>query len=382
MLFRQEECSVRQTAIALIVSILMAFYSAFPDMPLFDCFRKFFPPENCVQVYQLAPNPDCLTECYVIKTANNKIIVIDGGIDGSGKESETYLPSAIRAILGLKKNDYFEVEAWLVSHAHSDHFYELAKMLREYTEKSNYKINNFYFDFPDIGVEWSSISEDDAELECMQVLYEGFDNYFRVNNVIDGSVTDPMAAYNSLNGKTITTESVNNGLTVTVDSVNIDVLLDWSPEDLIVNSTSVVFRLRYNEHSILFLGDSYTDTEKRLLEKYNPSELESEYVQLAHHGQNGTSREFYDAINAKNSIRLWASPQWLWNSGEDSPYQIAEVRTWMGLPADPEVYISEGCDCSGRDYVVGLYQYFPRKPSETSSWNTAVLDSQRVAVFH
>ena len=107
-----------------------------------------------VELYQLAPEPDSLMMSYVIVTPNRKVIVIDGGIDGRGMNEPPYLPSAIRAILGLEEGEYFEVEAWFLSHGHWDHFYELAKMLATYKESSNNRINNFYFDFPDYGVVW------------------------------------------------------------------------------------------------------------------------------------------------------------------------------------------------------------------------------------
>ena len=83
-------------------------------------------------------------QSYVFKTKNNKLIVIDGGIDGIGSDADPYLPSALRSILCLEEGEYFEVEAWFLSHAHSDHYYELSKMLADYSEDSNYKINNFY----------------------------------------------------------------------------------------------------------------------------------------------------------------------------------------------------------------------------------------------
>ena len=109
-----------------------------------------------VELYQLAPEPDSLMMSYVIVTPNRKVIVIDGGIDGRGMNEPPYLPAAIRAILGLEEGEYFEVEAWFLSHGHWDHFYELAKMLATYKESSNYRINNFYFDFPEYGVEWKT----------------------------------------------------------------------------------------------------------------------------------------------------------------------------------------------------------------------------------
>ena len=153
------------------------------------------------------------------------------------------MPSAIRAILGLKRNEYFEIEGWFVSHAHSDHFYELAKMLKSYNEKSNYKINSFYFNFPDIGVEWNSVSETDAELDCMQVLYDGFDNYFRVNGLIDDSITDRKAAYKSVNGKIINDEAYFD---VTISNLTNDIYVsdNYYKKDYFNNSELTIYNVK------------------------------------------------------------------------------------------------------------------------------------------
>ena len=64
-----------------------------------------------VELYQLAPESQSLMECYVIKTPNDKLIVIDGGIDGAGRDFAPYLPAALRAIAGVGEGEYFEVEA-------------------------------------------------------------------------------------------------------------------------------------------------------------------------------------------------------------------------------------------------------------------------------
>ncbi len=80
-----------------------------------DCPEPTATPEpqpHDVELYQLAPEDQSLLMSYVIRTPMDKIIVIDGGIAGYGKEAPPYMPAAIRAILGLGQNDYFEVEAW------------------------------------------------------------------------------------------------------------------------------------------------------------------------------------------------------------------------------------------------------------------------------
>ena len=60
--------------------------------------------------------------CYVIKTNNNKLIVIDGGIDGHGLYKPPYLLEELRKISG---EEHPVVDAWFITHAHHDHFLSL-----------------------------------------------------------------------------------------------------------------------------------------------------------------------------------------------------------------------------------------------------------------
>ena len=60
--------------------------------------------------------------------------------------------------------------------------------------------------------------------------------------------------------------------------------------------------------------------------------MPSDYVQMAHHGQNGVGEAVYQKIQPKYC--LWPTPKWLWDNdnggGEDSgKYHTKEVRGWM-----------------------------------------------------
>jgi len=344
-------------------------------------------------LYQLVPETSSLMMCYVIITPNNKVVVIDGGIDGSGVNSKPYLQSAIRAILGLGEGEYFEVEAWFLSHAHRDHYYELAKMLRDYTAESNYKINNFYFDFPDIGVEWDSAAgSGDYDIPKLDTLKAGMDNYYAINaftgikgaDVPEDKLTKPDGAenyyYDLINGAVINTENVDKGLCINVDGVAFNVLMTWSPKARYVNSTSVIIRMEYGEHSVLFLGDCDTDEQGRLLEKYEPEQLKSEYVQMGHHGQGGPDKSFYDKIDATNSKRLWPTPSWVWSDAKT--YKTGETRSWVGLPYEADDFKRERLQNTGNDIVAGLYKKTPSSGADkVSKWTEKALENQRVAIF-
>ena len=351
------------------------------------------PPEpEKVLLYQLAPEANSLMMSYVIVTPNKKIVVFDGGIDGTGLDAKPYLQNAIRAILGLGENDYFEVEAWFLTHIHRDHYYELAKMMAAYNAESNYRINNFYFDFPDIGVEWDSAAgASDTDMTYVAKLKAAFDNYYSVAEFSGIKGADiPADKYNKpegvenyyydlINGAVITAESVEKGLTITVDGVDFRVLMTWWKEAKYVNSTSIITKMTFGEHSVLFLGDAASDSGKRLLQLYPAEEIKSEYVQMGHHGQGGPDKEFYDAIDTKNSIRLWPTPVWVWSNHQT--YRIGETRSWLDLPVDANDFKKQGYLKTGKDLIAGVTSKFPSQGFKFEKWTQKVLDSQLVATF-
>ena len=310
--------------------------------------------KNPVELYQLAPEPNSLMQSYVIKTSDNKLIVIDGGIDGEGLDAAPYLPAALRAIAGVEESEYFEVEAWFLSHAHGDHYYELAKMLREYNADSNYKINNLYFDFPanvSSGVLWE--------------LQEGLNNYAKTNNieVKSGSF------YDDLNGAVVNANSVEEGLEFEIDDIRIEVLQTWHDSDgPDTNSNSQVLRFWVDDQSILFLGDLGPAGEERLLSGKYKDSLESDIVQMAHHGQRGVSETAYKAFNAK--VHLWPTPLWVWfNVGNE--YQIDEVRQWL--------YGETFYTADEYNMVACLYDAYPEDSTSVEDWNE-VKDGMKITL--
>lgn len=310
-----------------------------------------------VELYQLAPESQSLMESYVIKTTNDKLIVIDGGIDGAGKESDPYLPSALRAIAGVGEGEYFEVEAWFLSHAHEDHYYELAKMLNEYNEESNYKINNFYFDFPPYGKTgtiWENVLVGN---QLFEELKSGLDNYAEVNEIEFDSET----YYDELNGKVVNSTSISEGLDINIDDVRFEIMQTWDEADgtTELNNTSMILRMHAAGKSVLFLNDAYIHSGNRLVDTYGEN-LKSDYVQMAHHGQSGTKQNVYDAVQA--DFFLWPTPKWIWTNPDS--YAIDDVRTWITGADYTEV--------RENDLVAGMYDVYPDDPTVVADWAEAL----------
>ena len=303
------------------------------------------------EIYQLQPHSGMLMQGYVIKTPNDKIIVIDGGNDYYMEHP--YLPSAIRAILDKKDGEYFEIEAWFLSHGHTDHYGEFLMMMKEYSQSSNYKVNNFYFDFPDFVN--SNFDPDDYTVEKLDLLKELFDKYAKVNDLGVENY------YNALNGAVINANSVANGLTMEIDGVKLEILQTWCEEDDQVNGNSMVIRVRPenpNGKTCLFLNDVSIVSGARLLKTYG-EQLKSDVVQMSHHGQAGADKDVYDMIDAK--IRLWPTPFWVW--GNEETYKIGEVRGWVGVDAD---------NLTENDLVACEYKAYPEDYTSVDDWKQCV----------
>ena len=72
-----------------------------------------------------------------------------------------------------------------------------------------------------------------------------------------------------------------------------------------LNNNSLVFKIKYNNFSILFTGDIEEIAEKKLLNLYNSnlSELNSTIIKIAHHGSKSSSTEnFINKVNPKIAL--------------------------------------------------------------------------------
>lgn len=311
-----------------------------------------------VEIYQLFPHSGYLMHSYLVKTPNGKIVVVDGGNVRYMKDA--YLPFAIRGVLGLGENDYFEIEAWFISHAHDDHYGEFIMMMREYDQKSNYKVNNFYFDFPDF--EKGKYPFHDVDATSMQELKDSFQKYATVNGIPSENY------YDELNGRLINKESVQKGLTVSIDGVDFDILQTWSDDDDQVNGNSLVIRVSESNkygRTFLLLNDLSPKCGLRLVKRYGNT-LKSDIVQLAHHGQGGCEKEVYDVIDA--DLRLWPTPSWVWAKPQ---YKTAQTREWFGV--DMENPNKE------RDFVGCKYEKYPENHRSVDDWKDC-LDGMKIVL--
>ena len=83
----------------------------------------------------------------------------------------------------------------------------------------------------------------------------------------------------------------------------------------------------------LFLADCGAEAGNKILAKYAGTDmLDCDICQMAHHGQQGVTKEFYEAVRPE--ICLWCAPRWLWENDAGKGFnthvfKTVEVREWM-----------------------------------------------------
>ena len=230
----------------------------------------------------------------VIRTGNGKVIVIDGGTAGDAAYLAKFL-----ADLGN------EVEAWFVTHPHSDHVDALREILKK---PGNLRIGKIYGSLPSQA--WVDKYGGESEQETLR----------QFNAVL--------AATNR------TVEELTPGQELPIDGVRIEVLAVRNEEIAAnaINNSSIVLRVSDAAKSILLLGDLGLEGGEKLLNGPFGNRLQADCVQMAHHGQNGVSEAFYQRVNPEYC--LWPTPKWLWENdnggGKNSgSWKTLEVRAWM-----------------------------------------------------
>ncbi len=238
---------------------------------------------------------------YIITTNKDNIIVVDGG----RKTDKSYLLDAINKYTdGTNKIKY-----WFITHPHDDHVGALAQILED--ETANIFIENICYHFN--SYDWY-IQNDPERSEDEVAFIKAMETSPKIQNRMDCKA--------------------NQG--IITDNLNIQILRVARPDAIgtenVGNDSSMVFKVTDNiGKSMLFLGDGFEMTSQDLLENCK-NNLPSYAVQMAHHGQNGVTKEVYMQINPK--LCFFNCPEWLYNNDNGTGYNTGtwksiEVREWV-----------------------------------------------------
>ncbi len=251
-------------------------------------------------LYMLHEQSSIQMMSYILQTSTGKLVVIDGG---NKQDAGNLLETLIR--LGGPEPT---VELWLLTHPHLDHVDALMEI---FSRPHPLKVKNVYSHF---------------------LSYE----FYKANDFegcTDAETTKEFGAFAAAHPDIC--RRFQKGQHFLIDSVEISVLHVPEGETIpqnVINNSSVVFRVDAEGQRILFVGDLGEEAGDRVLETVPTQELRADFVQMAHHGQNGVKQSFYQAVAPRAC--LWNTPDWLWDNDagggfNTGPWRTVEVRGWM-----------------------------------------------------
>ena len=237
----------------------------------------------------------------IIKLADNKLILIDGGAEHQATEEATAaLVDFLFDITNTPDDGQVTVAAWFLTHTHGDHYNFVKNLVSMDEYKDKFVFERVMHNVPAQSVmpyssEWSAFAQ----------------------NLIN-------------NNKGVKFMKLHTGQNVTLGNINFDVIMTHedatNPETgrsyiKDQNNSSTVLKFNINGNSVMYFGDwggndqntaanvaEYAEMENRLMEPYKVVEtvgdaekttyptLKADIVQIAHHGINSWMTKVYTVI--------------------------------------------------------------------------------------
>lgn len=291
--------------------------------------------------------------CYIVTLEDGSFIVFDGG-QSAAKEADALwnlLVARYRQTHGGKdptESDPIHVAAWVVTHSHADHYSVFRSFLGNYGTRSNFKMSYLIGNYPS-----------PSSVNC-------------VYDTDIGAMGAPGAIKSLQDITDFTFLKVQSGQKYYFANLEIEVLMtydDHAPAQIKnQNDTCTVLRFSMQAtrsgidengavtnvgepYVMIWLGDANNQQSRYMCAMYGEY-LESDMVQLAHHGNIGCESDLYDTIKAEAvwfPHNLTGYRSYLYDGAEKSGSWV--VRTdWKivnGNPYTKYVYVSGTADREG-----------------------------------
>ena len=261
---------------------------------------------------QIANRAHTQSMAFMIKTDCGKIIMIDSANYKRPEDAEN--------LYDLLKQNGAHVDAWFITHAHSDHIGGLCYIWEKYGDEI--KIDNLIYDFSCI--DWIKGHTGKHDNECI-------DKFLKYSNEFGIKVTKPQ-------------KDMVFDLGVKIEILNsvLPNLQNYAD----VNDSGICFKVHFKNRDILFLGDLGKAPEDDFIDVAK-DKLRCDIVQMAHHGQEGVTEKTYRKIMPK--ICLWCTPDWLWdcdsgNGIASGKWKTLLTRLWMTRLGVKEHYVAKDGD--------------------------------------
>ena len=235
--------------------------------------------------------------CMIYKLSNGKFFVIDTLV--GGRNEKTSAPWLYKTLKKLAGSDKIVVQAWLITHIHTDHLGALVDIARGYGRnngtkqtfdyKKNITIEKFIYNQP----------SDSIMNKC--------------GNANKGWATEVIKAFNIKN-----VVKAHPGQIFYIGDAEMRIL---SSQDMLVdrgtnissyNEYSIVSQITFNGKTLIALADSEAESNARIAQVYG-SKLKSHLLQVAHHGYGETGAKAVNDLANPDAI-LFPNVESHWES--------------------------------------------------------------------
>ncbi len=201
---------------------------------------------------------------YVIKTDNGKTIVVDGG---DRLDADPFY----NLLLNNSENGKVNVDYWIITHPHGDHYYCLLEMSKRKNVFDNVTVKNIVYMFPEDFCDKNG-NTCKADIENMEL----------VKKLMGADEVTP-----------------NTEEPILIDGVRVDFL--FVPKDCTdidnANGLSLIFTVEADKR-IMFTGDAFVPSLKNVSERYRKL-LKSDILQMPHHALCDTGYlDFFKYVDA------------------------------------------------------------------------------------
>ena len=242
-------------------------------------------------IHMLKSVTDTIGDSFIITTEDGKVIVIDGG-----QRTETdYFVEYLKAATGQRTP---HIDAWFLSHAHDDHCEVFLEVAGRRTREVSF--DRVYADFPEAS------------------FYDGYDEWcvavIEELDRLDSAVTDKIVR-------------PQEGDILRIGAAKFTVFYTFNPEWKGGNDGSTIMRMDLGGTSVMFTGDASVKCGNYVVEKYGSTGLlHCDYCKMAHHGQDGVDKNFYEAVSPE--VCIWPTPTWVYENTNGNLHTF-ETRAWV-----------------------------------------------------
>lgn len=256
---------------------------------------------------------------FAITSEMGHVVIVDGGFN----EDAEYLIGYLREITGQETP---HADCWILTHPHIDHISAFMTIMEERPNAIDY--DHLMYNFPSI--QFVSAEERDAH-QPIQRFYRDL----------------PLFADKVL--------IASGGDRYDFGDMHFDILCtaDCALNTNVCNNSGLVFKLTLGGKTALFLADCGEEEGDKILSMYPAETLRANICQMAHHGQQGVKRSFYEVVRPDTCI--WCAPDWLWNNDAGLGYNTHTFKTivtqgWMReLGAKRHVILKDGTQVVSMD---------------------------------